>query len=515
MNFKNQRNPVPETVAYTEDWRVDYNHKRWMPTKCRPGLFHPNFSANAKGFCRSMHPPSLLGSWCPTASSFVKTHPMAVKSREIQGIFGNTSEVGTPDDTGVPKEGDTQDANKVDINDFRSSIAKKADLSTPSSTDNVDTKTKSTLNFSAKASQIIDDVLMGRPPKPKILIKKDTKLSKSSDNLKGSKKLKSSKSAQILERAKEVCEQSRLKRQLASQMRTRKDCNSKTERLEKSIEIGLLTQDRDMANVGTSINMKSKRETTIVRGHDSDFYEKLHHSSPENTQTDVPREGRNTHRIEKLSLKLPNASDTSGNIGQKGLSGSPVSKGRGKTGKDNLKKLVNAPRSRKEQMLLAKMMQNYTKAKPSSRPKLTTGSDSQSDLDSPIYVEDLPDDVQMQIAQLLEEEAEDNAGDSDPGIMDISELDNNKPRSVSDIGDDLEMAMIQEDDSAGTIDPRYHQDDGDYVQVIESEDPEPEEIFLDGSATSDNDPADTSANSSQYKWRRHPDFVSEVFIVGS
>ena len=228
----------------------------------------------------------------------------------------------------------------------------------------------------------------------------------------------------------------------------------------------------------------------------------------------MPREGRNTHRIEKLSLKLPNASDTSGNIGQKGLSGSPVSKGRGKMGKDNLKKLVNAPRSRKEQMLLAKMMQNYTKAKPSSRPKLTTGSDSQSDLDSPIYVEDLPDDVQMQIAQLLEEEAEDNAGDSDPGIMDISELDNNKPRSVNDIGDDLEMAMIQEDDSAGTIDPRY-QDDSDYVQVIESEDPEPEEIFVDGSATSDHEQRQTASTQNKVSNCNDHDADSNHKLFGS
>ena len=522
VSFQTPRNPVPETVAYTEDESLNYNDKRWMPTKFRPGQFQPNFTANTKGFCRNMHVPSLLGSWCPPTSSFMKTYPMTVKSGGIPGIhaFGSTSEEGVPDNAGVPKEDGTQDANKVDINDFRSSIAKKADLSTPCSTDNVDAKTKSSLNFSAKASQIIDDVLMGRPPKPKVLFKKDSKLSKSSNKVKGSKKLKSSKSAQILQRAKEVCEQSRLKRQLAREMRTGKDCNAKIEGPEKNKEIEPLTE-RGMANTGRSINMKSKRQTTILRGHNSDDYVngKLHNSSPENTPFCAPRDDKYTcsskRRVENLSLRIPSANahaDTRGNIDQKD---SPASKGREKIGKDNLKKLVTAPRSRKEQMQLAKMMQNYTKAKPSSRPKLTTGSDSQSDLESPIYVEDLPDDVQMQIAQLLEEEAGAGVGDSDPEVMNITKLETNKHCSVSDSGDDLEIVMIQDDESVGTIDSRYHQDDGDSMQVTESKDQVSEEIFADGNTISDSDPADTNTNSSQYKRRRHPDFMPEVFIVGS
>ena len=522
VNLQTPRNPVPETVAYTGDGSLDCNDKRWMPTKFRPSQFPPNFAANVKGFCRNMHVPSLLGSWCPPTSSFMKTHPMVVKSRRNPGIhtFGNTSEEGTPDIAGLPKEDGTEDADKVDINDFRSSIAKKADLSTPCSTDNVDAKTKSSLNFSVKASQIIDDVLMGRPPKPKTLFKKDSKLSKSYDNVKGSKKLKSSKSAQILQRAKEVCEQSRLKRQLASQMRNGKDCNAKIEGSEKNKEVEPLTE-RGMANTGRSINIKSKREATILRGHNSDncANEKLHNSSLENTPICAPTGDKYTcsskSRMENLSLRIPNANahaDTSGKISEKD---SPKTKGRGKIGKDNLKKLVTAPRSRKEQMLLAKMMQNYTKAKPSSRPKLTTGLDSQSDLEFPIYVEDLPDDVQMQIAQLLEEEGEADVGDSDPEVMNISELETNKHCSVNDSGDDLEIMMIQEEESVRTIDSRYHQDDDDSMKVTESKDQGPEEIFVDGSTISNNDPADTSTNSCQYKRRKHPDFMSEVFIAGS
>ena len=89
--------------------------------------------------------------------------------------------------------------------------------------------------------------------------------------------------------------------------------------------------------------------------------------------------------------------------------------------KDNLMKLVNSPRSRKERMQVAKMMQTHQRImqRQAARPKLNLQSaeegEQQSDTDldllpsaSTLQLDDLSEDIRMQIAALMNEEMEAN-----------------------------------------------------------------------------------------------------------
>ena len=490
-NFQFHSTIVNQNV---EDGRFDcsYSYRPWQHTDFTADSFEQGtLFESRRGFNRGRgllgRPPSLRGG----RGNWHRNLPSYVSSLNKQGAGAWCNEANSS-----IKESD-QDSSEVDIEDFRSSIAKKADLASPSSTDNVDAKTKSTLNFSAKASQIIDDVLMGRPPKPKIVSKRDLELSKvlpvevSTEE----KKLKSNKRTQLLEKAKQICEHSRIKRQLTKKERMLKDSQKREQDMEQlNREIDGLTT-RAMGNITNS--SKGSTDTNDIPG----VFEK--------------RAG--------LSLQIPETfarNDTSGTTTRRSnspLLSSPGSQNKTKIGKDNLKKLVTAPRSRKEQMMVAKMMQNYTRTKTSLRSRLATTADPQSDLESPIHIEDLPDEVQMQIAQLLEEEADGDAGNTDPGIMDITELEANKVCNViDDSEDDLEMVMISEGESLRRVRNKPSQDDESDVEVIEhNEQTNRSTSKTEASGRSETD--DTASNGTvtdpnqSKRRRRHPDAAAKVF----
>ncbi len=99
--------------------------------------------------------------------------------------------------------------------------------------------------------------------------------------------------------------------------------------------------------------------------------------------------------------------------------------------KDNLMRLVNAPRSHKERMMVSKMLKTHRlQQRLSTRHKLNLQSASEEakeavdfEEDQAINLDDLPEDVRDQIAALINEEMGLQEGeDSDKGVMDISEL---------------------------------------------------------------------------------------------
>ncbi len=303
----------------------------------------------------------------------------------------------------VPTRADNS-SSEVDIEDFRSSIARKADLSTPSSTDNVDAKTKSTLEFSAKASQIIDCVLLGKSPKTAEK-KPDPNTSSKVPDESGSK----------------------------SPARMRSNCTQRTKESHQTPKP--LRQKSDQTSDST-------RETSV--------------------------KSRNV--LNKHLTKRPQAAESP----KKG-SFSPTSPSKNiPMGKDELKKLVTAPRSRKEQHLLDTMLKNYSRSKHVSRLKPSTEEEQlQNPSDQPVTIkdlEDLPDDVQMQIVQLLHEETEPRSSDSEPEVIDgTPQCDKDPDDNVVCLdSDDLEEVMALNDEISqrgGEKSPK--------AQAIERHVPEP------------------------------------------
>ncbi len=340
----------------------------------------------------------------------------------------------------------------VDIEDLRSTISKKADLATPCSTDNVDAKTKSSLNFSAKASQIIDDVLMGRAPASKVPADNTNALTETScSNTASGKQARTEEKAELLEKVNKLSESNKQRAILLEKAKRVRDRTQATKvtRISKPLAArgGLPShRDHDVQVHNTFYNPDNDGPENYGRTTKSSGNMTGTAPPEEDTTRDTPRSRR---RIPSVTISPQRAArrPSGGQSPRIPILGSPRKSK--EMSQEDWRKLVLAPRSRKEQRLVENILKKYSKSKQASRPKLAQGSDQPCDPDAPLSISDLPEDIQMEIAQLLEREVE--TSETDTEVMEIRPVSDDV--MCGDSNDDLERVLTLGDEQHSPSEP--------------------------------------------------------------
>ena len=247
------------------------------------------------------------------------------------------------------------------------------------------------------------DSLRNTSDEPKILSKRISPIvSKESCTLTGKNDSNAERRADLLVRAEALCKEMREKRlEKAMEKVEREAKRKKTKESELQAEIDNLTYKSNEKKKGiissdslrsSALSLSQARldlDKSVIVASKSDSLV----LNTELVKTTVPGQC--------LSQSPP----ISKRIGEKYMQKSPISHGKLNLSKTELIKLIESPRTRKEELLLEAIMKQHRKIK-SYRDRqniLLRGTDQPSESKN-IEVEDLPEEIQLEIEELLEKE---------------------------------------------------------------------------------------------------------------